>query len=108
MNWHEMPNLRYQICRYIWLWIDDLPKAVQWRTAQGVRFTTDGIRKGAARGGGGTGRGGGHWARAVCLKAQVRAPVAAVPGIGPAATRWTRHPCWVSEKVPLWSFCLGT
>jgi lactoylglutathione lyase len=30
------------------LWIDDLPKAVDWLTAQGVRFAPGGIRKGAA------------------------------------------------------------
>ena len=33
---------------HIGLWIDDLPKAVEWLTAQGVRFTPGGIRKGAA------------------------------------------------------------
>ena len=30
------------------LWIDDLPKAVQWMTSRGVRFAPGGIRKGAA------------------------------------------------------------
>ena len=30
------------------LWIDDLPQAVEWLTAQGVRFAPGGIRKGAA------------------------------------------------------------
>ena len=33
---------------HIGLWIDDLPKAVQWLTARGVRFAPGGIRKGAA------------------------------------------------------------
>lgn len=33
---------------HIGLWIDDLPKAVEWMTAQGVRFAPGGIRKGAA------------------------------------------------------------
>jgi len=33
---------------HLGLWIDDLPAAVQWLTAQGVRFTPGGIRKGAA------------------------------------------------------------
>jgi lactoylglutathione lyase len=33
---------------HIGLWIDDLPAAVQWLTAQGVRFAPGGIRKGAA------------------------------------------------------------
>ena len=32
----------------IGLWIDDLPTAVAWLTAQGVRFAPGGIRKGAA------------------------------------------------------------
>ena len=30
------------------LWVDDLPRAVEWLTAQGVRFAPGGIRKGAA------------------------------------------------------------
>ncbi len=33
---------------HIGLWIDDLPVAVGWLTAQGVRFAPGGIRKGAA------------------------------------------------------------
>src|SRR5450631_165447 len=33
---------------HVGLWIDDLPKAVEWLTAQGVRFAPGGIRKGAA------------------------------------------------------------
>ncbi len=33
---------------HIGLWIDDLPVAVEWLTAQGVRFAPGGIRKGAA------------------------------------------------------------
>ena len=32
---------------HIGLWIDDLSKAVDWLTRQGVRFTPGGIRKGA-------------------------------------------------------------
>ena len=39
---HETP------LNHIGLWIDDLPKAVEWLTAQGVRFAPGGIRKGAA------------------------------------------------------------
>lgn len=34
---------------HIGLWVDDLSKAVDWLTARGVRFTSGGIRKGAAR-----------------------------------------------------------
>ena len=33
---------------HIGLWIDDLAAAVEWLTAQGVRFAPGGIRKGAA------------------------------------------------------------
>jgi len=33
---------------HIGLWIDDLPKAVEWLAANGVRFAPGGIRKGAA------------------------------------------------------------
>lgn len=33
---------------HIGLWIDDLPAAVEWMQAKGVRFTPGGIRKGAS------------------------------------------------------------
>jgi lactoylglutathione lyase len=33
---------------HIGLWVDDLPAAVQWLEAQGLRFAPGGIRKGAA------------------------------------------------------------
>jgi lactoylglutathione lyase len=33
---------------HVGLWVDDLPKAVEWMTANGVRFAPGGIRKGAA------------------------------------------------------------
>ncbi|MDA8452759.1 VOC family protein [Acidovorax sp. NCPPB 3859] len=33
---------------HVGLWIDDLPRAVEWLTARGVRFAPGGIRKGAA------------------------------------------------------------
>ena len=33
---------------HVGLWVDDLPQAVEWMTAQGVRFAPGGIRKGAA------------------------------------------------------------
>ena len=39
---HEPP------LNHVGLWIDDLPLAVEWLTAQGVRFAPGGIRKGAA------------------------------------------------------------
>jgi lactoylglutathione lyase len=33
---------------HVGLWVDDLPRAVDWMTANGVRFAPGGIRKGAA------------------------------------------------------------
>ena len=33
---------------HVGLWVDDLPKAVEWMTAQGVRFAPGGVRQGAA------------------------------------------------------------
>ncbi|MBP7565750.1 MAG: VOC family protein [Burkholderiaceae bacterium] len=33
---------------HVGLWIDDLPRAVEWLGAQGVRFAPGGIRRGAA------------------------------------------------------------
>jgi lactoylglutathione lyase len=39
---HETP------LNHVGLWVDDLPLAVEWLTAQGMRFAPGGIRKGAA------------------------------------------------------------
>jgi lactoylglutathione lyase len=39
---HEPP------LNHIGLWVDDLPAAVEWLSAQGVRFAPGGIRKGGA------------------------------------------------------------
>ena len=33
---------------HVGLWVDDLPRAVEWMSAHGVRFAPGGIRKGAA------------------------------------------------------------
>ena len=33
---------------HVGLWVDDLPRAVEWMTAHGVRFAPGGIRQGAA------------------------------------------------------------
>ena len=42
-------SLRYATpLNHIGLWIDDLPKAVEWLTSRGVRFAPGGVRKGAA------------------------------------------------------------
>ena len=39
---HETP------LNHVGLWVDDLPRAVEWLAARGVRFAPGGIRKGAA------------------------------------------------------------
>ena len=44
----KKPAVHATPLNHIGLWIDDLPKAVQWLSAQGVRFAPGGIRKGAA------------------------------------------------------------
>ena len=44
----KKPKVNDPALNHIGLWIDDLPAAVAWLTAQGVRFTPGGIRKGAA------------------------------------------------------------
>ena len=42
------PAVQTTPLNHIGLWIDDLPRAVEWLSAQGVRFAPGGIRKGAA------------------------------------------------------------
>jgi len=44
----KKPAVHATPLNHIGLWIDDLPTAVEWLTAQGVRFAPGGIRKGAA------------------------------------------------------------
>ena len=44
----KKPKVQDPPLNHVGLWIDDLPKAVEWLTAQGVRFAPGGIRKGAA------------------------------------------------------------
>jgi len=44
----KKPAVHIPPLNHIGLWIDDLPKAVQWLSANGVRFAPGGIRKGAA------------------------------------------------------------
>jgi len=48
VNAEKPPRVHDPKLNHIGLWIDDLPKAVEWLTAQGVRFTPGGIRKGAS------------------------------------------------------------
>ena len=44
----KKPAVHTTPLNHIGLWIDDLPAAVAWLTAKGVRFAPGGIRKGAA------------------------------------------------------------
>ncbi|MBL0216422.1 MAG: VOC family protein [Myxococcales bacterium] len=44
----KSPKVHEPRLNHLGLWIDDLPAAVTWLAAQGVRFTPGGIRKGAA------------------------------------------------------------
>ncbi|MFM8664813.1 MAG: VOC family protein [Betaproteobacteria bacterium] len=44
----KKPAVHTTPLNHIGLWIDDLPKAVEWLGRQGVRFAPGGIRKGAA------------------------------------------------------------
>ena len=42
------PRVHEPALNHVGLWVDDLPAAVEWLTARGVRFTPGGIRKGAS------------------------------------------------------------
>jgi lactoylglutathione lyase len=44
----KKPAVHATPLNHVGLWVDDLPAAVQWLTAQGVRFAPGGIRQGAA------------------------------------------------------------
>ena len=44
----QKPAVHATPLNHVGLWIDDLPAAVQWLTAQGVRFAPGGIRRGGA------------------------------------------------------------
>ena len=44
----KKPAVHQTPLNHVGLWIDDLPQAVAWLTAQGVRFAPGGIRQGAA------------------------------------------------------------
>ena len=45
---NKKPAVHTTPLNHVGLWIDDLPKAVEWLSAQGVRFAPGGVRKGAA------------------------------------------------------------
>ena len=44
----KKPRVHVPALNHVGLWVDDLPSAVTWLEAQGLRFTPGGIRKGAA------------------------------------------------------------
>jgi lactoylglutathione lyase len=44
----KKPAVHATPLNHVGLWIDDLPRAVEWLAANGVRFAPGGIRKGAA------------------------------------------------------------
>ncbi len=44
----KSPKVHEPRLNHLGLWVDDLAAAVTWLTAQGVRFTPGGIRRGAA------------------------------------------------------------
>ena len=45
---NKSPKVHVPPLNHIGLWVDDIHKAVEWMTQQGVRFTPGGIRPGAA------------------------------------------------------------
>ena len=44
----KKPAVHTTPLNHVGLWVDDLPKAVEWMSTNGVRFAPGGIRKGAA------------------------------------------------------------
>jgi lactoylglutathione lyase len=48
LNPEVSPKVHVPTLNHVGLWIDDLAAAVDWLTAQGMRFTPGGIRKGAS------------------------------------------------------------
>ncbi len=44
----KSPKVHEPALNHVGLWVDDLRAAVEWLSAQGMRFTPGGIRKGAA------------------------------------------------------------
>ncbi|PJZ65386.1 lactoylglutathione lyase [Leptospira wolffii] len=44
----KSPKVNDPKLNHVGLWVDDIHKAVEWLSSQGVRFTPGGIRKGAA------------------------------------------------------------
>ncbi|MBN1116474.1 MAG: VOC family protein [Bacteroidales bacterium] len=48
LDFDKKPRVDQPKLNHVGLWIDDLPKAVEWLSEQGVRFTPGGIRPGAS------------------------------------------------------------
>ena len=48
LDMDRKPAVHTTPLNHVGLWIDNLPQAVEWLTAKGVRFTPGGIRQGAA------------------------------------------------------------
>lgn len=48
LDLEKKPAVHATPLNHVGLWVDDLPRAVAWLTAQGVRFAPGGIRRGAA------------------------------------------------------------
>ena len=48
MDPDKKPAVHHTPLNHVGLWIDDLPRAVEWLGANGVRFAPGGIRRGAA------------------------------------------------------------
>lgn len=48
INPEAKPRVHIPALNHVGLWVDDLPKAVEWLQSKGVRFTPGGIRQGAA------------------------------------------------------------
>jgi lactoylglutathione lyase len=44
----QKPAVHATPLNHVGLWVDDLPRAVEWLSAQGLRFAPGGIRRGAA------------------------------------------------------------
>lgn len=42
------PKVHQPALNHVGLWVDDLPRAVDWLTGKGMRFTPGGIRRGAS------------------------------------------------------------
>jgi lactoylglutathione lyase len=48
LDLEKKPAVHQTPLNHIGLWVDDLPKAIDWLSAQGLRFAPGGIRQGAA------------------------------------------------------------